>query len=80
MTLRWFGAYQKTSWYVGAKREAYAGGRGGRYRIECQVEGFIVSYYPPYVCPDEPWGEIGTAATEPVAIALAQAHNDARPI
>jgi dCTP deaminase len=79
-SLRWFGAWKKSSWEVGEKptegRQAYASGRGGRYRILRKIEGFIVSYYPPYKCPDEPWEEIGRAATQEAAIALAQAHND----
>jgi hypothetical protein len=79
-SLRWFGAWKKTNWEVGEKptngREAYASGRGGRYRIKRYVEGFVVSYYPPDKCPDTPWEDIGTAATQDAAIALAQAHND----
>ena len=74
--LHWFGAWKRTSWEVGAKREAYAGGSGGRYQIKRYEEGFVVRYYPPYKCPDEPWEEIGRAATQEAAIALAQAHND----
>ncbi len=37
--LRWFGAWQKTCWKVGEKREAYASGRGGRYQIHRQEDG-----------------------------------------
>jgi hypothetical protein len=79
-SLRWFGAWKKTSWEVGerptAGREAYASGRGGRYQIRRDPEGFIVRYYPPYKGPDTPWEEIGRAATQEAAIAIAQAHND----
>jgi hypothetical protein len=76
--LHWFGAWKRTSWEVGAKREAYAGGSGGRYQIKRYEEGFVVRYYPPYKCPDEPWEDIGTAATQEAAIAAAQAHNGRR--
>jgi hypothetical protein len=78
--LRWFGAWKKTSWEVGEKpkngREAYAHGRGGRYRIKRYDYGFVVRYCPPYKCPDEPWEDLGTAETAEAAIALAQADND----
>ena len=37
---------------------------------------FAVAYCPPYKCPDEPWEDIGTVATQEEATALAQAHND----
>ena len=33
-------------------------------------------YCPPYKCPDEPWQDIGAAATQEAAIALAQTHNE----
>jgi hypothetical protein len=74
--LRWFGTYQKTTWKVGKKREAFASGRGGRYQIQRYDDGFVVRYCPPYKCPDEPWQDIGRAATPEAAIALAQTHND----
>jgi hypothetical protein len=77
-SLRWFGTWKKREWKVGWKwrREAYASGRGGRYQIQRYDEGFVVRYCPPYKCPDEPWEEIGRAATQEAAIAIAQAHND----
>lgn len=80
-SLRWFGGYKKSSWKVGwdYRREAYASGRGGRYQIQRYDEGFVVRYCPPYKCPDQPWQDIGTAATQEEAIAQAQAHNDSGP-
>ena len=79
--LRWFRAWKKSSWNVGYKwrREAYAYGRGGRYQVERYDEGFVVRYCPPYQM-DTPWQDIGTAATQEEAIALAQAHNDSEPV
>jgi hypothetical protein len=75
-SLRWFGAWKRSTWEVGAKREAYAYGRSGRYRILRHTENcFVVFYRPPYDLSDA-WGDIGTATTEQEAIALAQAHND----
>ena len=71
-SLRWFGAWKRTSWKLGEKREAYASGRGGRYRILREPEAFVVGWCPPYKCPDQP----GTAVTQEEAIALAQAHKD----
>jgi hypothetical protein len=70
-SLRWFGAWKKSEWKVGwdDRREAYASGRGGRYRIVRFDDCFAVSYCPPYKCPDEPWGDIGIATTQEEAIA-----------
>jgi hypothetical protein len=79
-SLRWFGGYKKSSWKVGfrGRREAYASGRGGRYQIQRYDEGFVVRYYPPHDLSGV-WDDIGTAATQEEAIALAQAHNDSGP-
>ena len=75
-SLRWFGAWNKSSWKVHEKREAYAIGRGGRYQIFRRYdEGFVVSYCPPYDLSGL-WQGIGTTTTQEEAIALAQAHND----
>jgi hypothetical protein len=68
--LRWFGAWKKSEWKVGEKREAYASGRGGRCRIKRYEEGFVVSYRPPHDLSDA-WDDIGTAATQEAAIAIA---------
>ena len=75
-SLRWFGAWGKSNWKVGTKREVYAYGRGGRYQICRYGGGFVVRYYPAYKCPDEPWEDIGMAATQEAALAIAQSHND----
>jgi hypothetical protein len=42
-SLRWFGAWKKSTWKVGEKREAYASGRGGRYQIR-RHDGFLLLY------------------------------------
>ena len=77
-SLRWFGSYKKSEWKVGwdGRREAYASSTGRRYRIVRFDDSFAVSFHPPFQCPDEPWEDIGIAATQEEAIALAQAHND----
>ena len=75
-SLRWFGAWNKRDWKIGykARSEAYAFGRGGRYQIE--RTHFVVRYQRPYV---DFFDDIGTAANQEEAIALAQAHNDQTP-
>jgi hypothetical protein len=70
--------YEKSTWKVGEKREAYASGRGGRYQIRRHAEGFVVRYRPPqdYMREFDDLDDIGMAATQEEAIALAQAHNE----
>jgi hypothetical protein len=75
MTLCWFGSFKKTAWEVGKAREAV--GACGRYQIRRDADGFVVRWCPPFRCPDVPWQDIGTTATETEAIALAETHNNA---